>query len=89
MSPNIDAPSRNHCCRRKIISKDITYAECVSVALVIQYANRVHFKRLLRSLRPLVGSFFERNKCKGPMSIRQTQFILYIANIKAATYFGF
>ena len=36
---NIDARSRNHCCRGKAIS--ITYSECVSVALVIQHAKRM------------------------------------------------
>jgi hypothetical protein len=35
---NIEARSRNHCCRAKAIS--ITYFECVSVALVIQHAKR-------------------------------------------------
>jgi hypothetical protein len=34
---NIEARSRNHCCRRKAIS--ITYSECVFVALVIQHAK--------------------------------------------------
>jgi hypothetical protein len=37
---NIEARSRNHCCRGKAIS--ITYYECVSVALVIQHAKRMH-----------------------------------------------
>jgi hypothetical protein len=36
---NIEARSRNHCCRGKAIS--ITYSECVSVALVIQHAKRM------------------------------------------------
>jgi hypothetical protein len=36
---NIEALSRNHCCRAKAIS--ITYSECVSVALVIQHAFRM------------------------------------------------
>jgi hypothetical protein len=36
---NVEARSRNHCCRRKAIS--ITYCECVSVALVIQHAKRM------------------------------------------------
>jgi hypothetical protein len=36
----MDARSRNHCCRAKVIS--ITYSECVSVALVIQHAKRTH-----------------------------------------------
>jgi hypothetical protein len=31
--------SRSHCCRRKAII--ITYSECVSVALIIQHANRM------------------------------------------------
>ena len=33
---NIEAHSRNHCCRGKAIS--MTYSECVSVALVILHA---------------------------------------------------
>jgi hypothetical protein len=36
---NIDARSRNHCCRGKAIS--ITHSECVSVALLIQHAKRM------------------------------------------------
>jgi hypothetical protein len=32
----MEARSPNHCCRGKAIS--ITYSECVSVALLIQYA---------------------------------------------------
>jgi hypothetical protein len=35
----IEARSRNHCCRGK--ARSITYAECVSVALVIQHAKRM------------------------------------------------
>jgi hypothetical protein len=34
---NIEVRSRNHCCRGKAIN--ITYFECVSVALVIQHAS--------------------------------------------------
>jgi hypothetical protein len=36
---NIEARSRNQCCRGKAIS--ITYSEFVSVALVIQHAKRM------------------------------------------------
>jgi hypothetical protein len=36
---NIEARSRNHCCRRKSIS--ITYSEHVSVALGTQHAKRM------------------------------------------------
>jgi hypothetical protein len=36
---NIEARSRNHCCRGKAIS--ITYSEGVLVALVIQHARRI------------------------------------------------
>jgi hypothetical protein len=36
---NIEARSRNHCCREKAIS--ITCSECMSVALVIQHAKRM------------------------------------------------
>jgi len=35
---NVETPSRNDCCRGKTIN--IKYSECVSVALVIQYAMR-------------------------------------------------
>ena len=34
---NIEARSRNHCCRGKAVS--VTYSECVSVALVIRHAK--------------------------------------------------
>ena len=37
---NIEARSRNHCCRRKAIN--ITYSECLSVALFIQHAKHMH-----------------------------------------------
>jgi len=40
---DIEARSRNHCCRRKIIS--ITYSECVAVAIVIQIAR--HTRRIV------------------------------------------
>ena len=36
---NIEARSRNHCCSG--LATEITYSECVSVALVIQYAKRM------------------------------------------------
>jgi hypothetical protein len=36
---NIEARSRNHCCRGKAIS--ITYFECVSLALVTQHAKLI------------------------------------------------
>jgi len=36
---NIEARLRNHCCRGK--ANIVTHSECVSVALVIQYANRM------------------------------------------------
>ena len=36
---NIEARSRNHCCRGKTIN--ITYPECVSVALVMQHGKRL------------------------------------------------
>ena len=36
---NIQARSRNHCCRRKAIS--ITHSQRMSVALVIQHAERM------------------------------------------------
>jgi hypothetical protein len=36
---NIVARSRNHCCRGK--AANITYSECVSVALLIQHAKRM------------------------------------------------
>jgi hypothetical protein len=36
---NMEARSRNHCCRGKAVS--ITYSECVSAALVIQHVKRM------------------------------------------------
>jgi hypothetical protein len=46
---NIEARSRNHCCRGKAVS--ITYSECVSVALVIQHAKRM--RRIILYLWPV------------------------------------
>jgi len=37
---HVEARSLNHCCRGKAVI--ITYSECVSVALVIQHAMRMH-----------------------------------------------
>ena len=38
---NIEARSRNHWCRRKVLSRPIRYSECVPAGLVIQHAMRV------------------------------------------------
>ena len=45
VSSNIGARSRNHFCSRKAVSA--TYSQCVSVALVIQFSNRM--RRILLS----------------------------------------
>jgi hypothetical protein len=37
---NIEARSCNHCCCGKAVT--VTYSECVTVALVIQHAKRMH-----------------------------------------------
>jgi hypothetical protein len=50
----IEARSRNHCCRRKAII--ITYAECVSVDLVIQHANPIFSAPLYIVFSDLSGS---------------------------------
>jgi hypothetical protein len=52
---NIEARSRNHCCRRKVII--ITYFQCVSVALVIQYAKRMR-RIILSSVACLAVPYF-------------------------------
>jgi hypothetical protein len=52
---NIEARSRNHCCRGKAIS--ITYSECVSVALVIQNAKRMR-RIILSSVACLAVPYF-------------------------------
>jgi hypothetical protein len=52
---NIEARSRNHCCRGKAIS--ITYSECVSVALVIQHAKRMR-RIILSSVGCLTLPYF-------------------------------
>jgi hypothetical protein len=51
----IRARSRNHCCLRKAIS--ITYCECVSLALVIQYAKRMR-RIILSSVGCLAVPYF-------------------------------
>ena len=38
---NIEARSRNYCCRGKAVS--ITYSDCISAAFFIRHATRVHF----------------------------------------------
>jgi hypothetical protein len=52
---NIKARSRNHCCRVKAIT--IAYAECVSVALVIQHAKRMR-RIILSSVACLAVPYF-------------------------------
>jgi hypothetical protein len=52
---NIEARSRNHCCRGKAIS--ITHSDCVSAALVIQYAKRMR-RITLSSVACLILTYF-------------------------------
>jgi hypothetical protein len=52
---NIEARSRNHSFREKVI--DITYSECVSVALVIQHATRMR-RIILSSVAFPAPSYF-------------------------------
>jgi hypothetical protein len=52
---NIEARSRNHCCRGKAVS--VTYSECVSVALVIQHAKRMR-RIILSSVACLAVPYF-------------------------------
>jgi hypothetical protein len=52
---NIEARSRNHCCRGKAIN--ITYSECVSVALVVQHAMRMR-RIILSSVACLAVPYF-------------------------------
>jgi len=52
---NIEARSRNHCCRGKEMST--AYAECVPIALVIQHAMRMRCVILL-SVTPLALQSF-------------------------------
>jgi hypothetical protein len=52
---NINARSRNHCCRGKAIS--ITYSECVSVDGVIQHAKRMR-RIILLSVACLAVPYF-------------------------------
>jgi hypothetical protein len=52
---NIEARSRNHCCRRKAISTK--HYECVSVALVIRHAKRMR-RIILSSMARLTLPYF-------------------------------
>jgi hypothetical protein len=52
---NIEARSRNHCCRGKAIS--ITYSKYVSVALVIQHVKRMR-RIILSSVACLAVPYF-------------------------------
>jgi hypothetical protein len=55
LKSNIEARSRNHCCRGKAVS--ITYSQCVSVALVIQHAKRMR-RIILSSVACLAVPYF-------------------------------
>jgi len=52
---DIEARSRNHCCRRESLS--ITYSECVAAALVIQIARHMRRITLLFVACPAVPYF--------------------------------
>jgi hypothetical protein len=52
---NIEARSRNHCCRANAIG--ITYSKCVSIALVIQHAMRMRHITLSSVACPAVQYF--------------------------------
>jgi hypothetical protein len=52
---NTEARSRNHCCHGKAIS--ITYSQCVSAALAIQHAKRMH-RVILSSVACLAVPYF-------------------------------
>jgi len=54
-SDNIAARSRNHCYRGKAII--ITYSECASVALAIQYAKSIRRISLLSAASPVLQYF--------------------------------
>jgi hypothetical protein len=47
---NIEARSRNHCCRGKVMS--VTYCECVCVSVVVVVQ---HAERLLRGIVPFAA----------------------------------
>jgi len=49
--------SYNHCCCGKVIN--IKYSECVSVALVIQHAKRMHYA-ILPTVTPLGIQYFSK-----------------------------
>ena len=53
---DIEARSRNHCCRGKEMST--AYAECVPVVLVIQLAMRMHCILLLSVASLALQSFY-------------------------------
>jgi hypothetical protein len=52
---NVEARSRDHCCLGRALI--ITYSECVSVALVIQYAKRMR-RIILSSVACLAVPYF-------------------------------
>jgi hypothetical protein len=72
---NIEARSRNHCCRAK--ARHITYSEYVSAALVIQHAKRMrrivltsvtclavpHFSTLCQKRNNFRKNIIERKMC--------------------------
>jgi len=55
VSTNIEARSFSHCDRGKAIS--ITHSECVSIALVVQHAERMH-RIILLSVACLALAYF-------------------------------
>ena len=86
-SKNIEARSRNHFCRAK--TKHITYSECVSVALVLQDAERM--RRILLSSAVCLAAYYfstsqKRHDFRGKKIIEQKFVFWFYLQILSATF---
>jgi len=62
--------SCNHCCRGKAIS--IPYSECVSVALLIQHAKRMHRIFIYNLTLPILSHYLIKDAIFGKKKIHRT-----------------
>jgi hypothetical protein len=85
----MEARSRNYCCREKAIN--IIYSGCVSVALVIQHAKRMH--RIILSSVACLGLpyfatlFHKRHDFRKENVIEQKMRLDFLCNFRLKHFF--